>query len=69
MARYLIQSGVTFEFLHSDPRTADVNWTPSLATAIRFGVVDDLDQAAQLIEDHCDRGMALVVDLDMESAQ
>lgn len=68
MSRYLIQSGVTFEFLHSDPRTGDVSWTPSLATAIRFGIADDMDQVAQLVEDHCDRGAALVVDLDMESS-
>lgn len=66
MARYLIQSGLTFQFLHSDPRSGDVSWTPSLATAIRFGVADDLEQVAQLVEDHCDKGMSLVVDLDME---
>ena len=67
MPRYLIQSGVSFEFLHSDPRSGDVAWTPSLATAIRFGVADDMEQVAQLVEDHCDRGAALVVDLDLES--
>lgn len=66
MSRYLIQSGVTFQFLHSDPRSGDVSWTPSLATAIRFGVADDLEQVAQLVEDHCDRGASLVVDLDAE---
>lgn len=68
MARYLIQSGITFEFLHSDPRTGDVCWTPSLLTALRFGVAEDLDQVAQLVEDHCDRGAALVVDLDLEAS-
>lgn len=67
MARFLIQSGITWEFLHVDPRTGDLCWTPSLATAIRFGVADDLDQVAQLQEDHCDRGQTLVIDLDLES--
>ena len=66
MARYLIQSGVTFEYIHSDPRTGDVSWTPSLATAIRFGIADDMEQVAQLVEDHFDRGTAIVVDLDGE---
>jgi len=68
MARYLIQSAITFGFVHSDPRTGDVAFTPSLATAIRFGIVDDMEQVAQLIEDHFDRGTALVVDLDAEYA-
>jgi hypothetical protein len=67
MARYLIQSGVTWEFLHADPRTGDVCWTPSLAAALQFGVIDELDQVAQLQEDHCDRGLSLVVDLDAET--
>lgn len=66
MARFLIQSGVTFQFIHSDPRTGDVNWTPSLATALRFGVASDLDEVAQLVQDHFDRGTALVVDLDAD---
>lgn len=66
MARYLIQSGVTWEFLHSDPRTGDVCWTPSLGAALRFGMVEDMDQVAQLLEDHCDRGQSLVVDLDQD---
>lgn len=61
--RFLIQSGVTFQFLHVDPR-GDVGWTPSLATALRFGVVSDPEEIAQLVEDHFDRGTALVVDLD-----
>lgn len=66
MARYLIQSGVTFEFLHSDPHTGDVAWTRSLLTALRFGTVDDMEQVAQLVEDHCDRGTALIVDLEAD---
>lgn len=67
MARYLIQSAVTWEFLHSDPRTGDVCFTPSLLTALSYGVVEDEDQVAQLVEDHCDRGSTLVVDLDREA--
>lgn len=66
MSRYLIQSGRTFEFLHVHPGTGDIRWTPSLLTAIRCGVIEDEEQVAQLIEDHCDKGAALVVDLDME---
>lgn len=67
MARYLIQSGVTFEFLHACPRSGDVGWTPSLATAIQYGVADDMEQVAQLTEDHCDAGRFLVVNLDAEA--
>lgn len=66
MARLLIQSGVTWEFIHSHPQSGDVSFTPSLLTAMRYGVVEDMEQAAQLIEDHCDRGTALVIDLDGE---
>lgn len=63
--RFLIQSGITFQFLHVDPR-GDVGWTPSLATALRFGVIDDPEQISQLVEDHCDKGTGLIVDLDTE---
>lgn len=66
MARLLIQSGITFQFLAVLP-SGDVGWTPSLLTALRYGVVDDVEQVAQLIEDHCDSGSALVVDLDADS--
>lgn len=66
MPRFLIQSAVTWEFVHQDPRTGDVAFTPSLLTAMRFGVIDDPEQVAQLIEDHCDRGQTVVVDLDPE---
>lgn len=65
--RYLIQSGVTFQFLHVMPQSGDVGWTPSLATALRFGVISDPEDIAQLVEDHCDRGTGLIVDLDTES--
>ena len=64
--RFLIQSGLTFHFLHVDPR-GDVGWTPSLLTALRHGVITDLEEVQQLTEDHCDKGTALVVDLDTES--
>jgi hypothetical protein len=65
MARLLIQSGRTFEFITVLP-SGDVGWTPSLLTALRHGVVDEADQVAQLIEDNCDAGTALVIDLDQE---
>lgn len=65
MARLLIQSGITFQFLTVLP-TGDVGWSPSLLTALRHGVIDEPDQVAQLVDDHCDPGTALVVDLDAE---
>jgi hypothetical protein len=64
MARYLIQSASTFKFLHVSPVSGDVDWTPSLLTAMQFGLVDDEEQVAQLIEDHFDRGSAITIDLD-----
>lgn len=66
MARYLIQSAIDFQFLHASPVTGEVSWTPSLATAIRFGTVSEADQVAELMADHCDHGAALVVDLDAD---
>lgn len=63
MSRFLIQSAETFAFLHVSPRNGDLTWTPSLLTAIRHGVIGDLEEAAQLKADHCDRS-AIVVDLD-----
>ena len=66
MARLLIQSGVSFHFLTLLP-SGDIGWTPSLLTALRYGVIDEADQVAQLVEDHCDHGTALVVDLDAEA--
>lgn len=64
--RAVVQSAETWCFLHWSPRTGGVSWTPSLATAIRFGLVTEAEQAAQLIEDHCDRNAAMVVDLDAD---
>lgn len=62
--RLLIQSTITHQFLHSSPINADVTWTASLHTALVYGLIEDMDQAAQLIDDHCDRGAYVVVDLD-----
>lgn len=67
MSRYLIQSAETFAFLHVSPRNGDVTWTPSLLTAIRHGVTTELEDVAQLKQDHCD-STAIVVDIDQESA-
>lgn len=63
--RYLIQSGVSFQFIHVDAR-GDVGWTPSLAAALRSGVVTDPEEVQQLVEDHFDKGTALIVDLDAD---
>jgi len=64
MSRYLIQSTVDFHYLHSSPLSGDVAWTPSLQTALVYGLVEDEEQVAQLTADHCDRGCFVVVDLD-----
>jgi hypothetical protein len=64
MARLLIQSGRNFQFLHSCPHTGDVAWTPSLSLALRYGLIDDEEQAVQMLDDHCDKGSCVVVDLD-----
>lgn len=64
MSRYLLQSASTFKFLHASPATGDVDWTPSLLTAMQFGIVEDEEQVAQLINDHFDRGSAITIDLD-----
>ena len=63
MSRYLIQSTVDWQFIHSSPINGDVTWTPSLTTALAYGRIDDLDQVAQIAEDHCDRNYYVVVDL------
>lgn len=62
--RLLIQSTIDHHFLYSSPVNGDVTWTPSLHTALVYGLIEDMDQAAQLIEDHCDCGAYVVVDLD-----
>jgi len=68
MARLLIQSAIDHQFLHWSPVTGSVAWTPSLATALVYGVADDMDQVAQLVEDNCE-GPYSVVDLDNVSAR
>lgn len=68
MSRFVIQSAETFFFLHCSPRSGDVGWTPSLLTAIRNqGVFTEPEHVAQMIEDHCDRRGAVVIDLDEDT--
>nr|DAU36232.1 MAG TPA: hypothetical protein [Inoviridae sp.] len=62
--RALIQSTIDFHFLHSSPVNGDIGWTPSLLTALVYGMVTDEEQAAQLVADHADRGHYIVIDLD-----
>lgn len=66
MARLLIQSARSHQFLHHNPATGDVGWTPSLITALQFGVASDYEEAEQLVRDHCDRGTVVVVDVDAD---
>lgn len=63
MARLLIQSAIDHQFLHWSPVSGSVAWTPSLATALVYGIADDIDQVQQLVEDNCD-GPYAVIDLD-----
>lgn len=62
--RALIQSTIDFHFLHTSPINGDIGWTPSLQTALVYGLVMDEEQAKQLCDDHADRGCYVVVDLD-----
>lgn len=62
--RLLIQSARTHEFLHSSPVTGDVSWTPSLSTALEFGVIEDWEEAARMADEYVDRGLAIIVSLD-----
>lgn len=62
--RLIVQSAETFEFLHHSPvEGRGVCWTPSLPAAVRYGICEDLEQAAQLIQDYAD-GPCVVVDLE-----
>ena len=63
MARYLIQSAETFEFLHFSPVRCSIGWTPSLLTALRHGVAPDLETVKQLIDDYSEV-TTIVVNLD-----
>lgn len=62
--RLLIQSARTHQFLHASPVTGDVTWTPSLMTALEFGVVGDWERALEMAEEYCDRGSAIIINLD-----
>lgn len=62
--RALIQSTIDFHFLCSSPINGDMTWTPSLATALAYGLITSEEQASQIAEDHADRGYYIVVDLD-----
>lgn len=64
MSRFVIQSARTHQYLHHNPATGDVGWSPSLVTALQFGVVHDPDEVQQLVDDHCERGLAVVIDID-----
>lgn len=64
MARLLIQSTVDHQFLHWSPVSGSVAWTPSLHTALAYGIAEDAEQVSQLVEDYCDGGAYVVVDLD-----
>lgn len=64
MSRYLIQSTVTGRFLAPSPDDWEPIWVRLLSDA-KFGIVDDLERVAQLIDDYCDFGdSAHVIDLD-----
>lgn len=64
MSRFLIQSTIDHQFLHWSPVVGDVTWTPSLHTALVYGLAEDEEQVQQLVSDHCDGRAYVVVDLD-----
>lgn len=62
--RLLIQSLATGRFLAPSLDDGQPEWVASLREA-GGGVVDDMDAAVQLVEDHCDpEDRPQVVDLD-----
>lgn len=62
--RLLIQSLATRRFLAPSPEDGQPCWVDSLRAA-GAGVVDDMERALQLIEDHCDfDDEPCVIDLD-----
>lgn len=64
MARLLVQSRETGRFLCPSPTGGEPEWVSSLREA-GGGVVADLDQAHQLVHDHCDMDdKPQVIDLD-----
>jgi hypothetical protein len=64
MARLLIQSKATGRFLAPSPEDGQPQWVLSLRE-VGAGVLQDMDQVAQLVEDHCDHDdFPQVIDLD-----
>lgn len=64
VARFLIQSQTTGRFLAPSLTDGQPEWVCSLKQA-GGGVVSDMDDALQLIQDHCDfDDLPQVVDLD-----
>ena len=64
MPRLLIQSRASGRFLAPDPVDNQPRWFVSLRQA-GGGVLDDMERAAQLLEDHTEyEDMAQVIDLD-----
>lgn len=62
MARYVIQSGTTGQFLAPSFRDGEPEWVMLLNEA---GVVDDLEMIQQLVQDHTEPfHRPLVLDLD-----
>lgn len=66
MARFIIQSARTHQFLHFNPATGDVGYTPSLLTALQYGVAYEPEEVQQLITDHGHTGQMVIVDLDAD---
>jgi hypothetical protein len=66
MARYLIQSNESGQFIMPDPDFGGVIWSQSLRDAVAFGVLSDLDQVEQITQDHCDSGAFSVIDIDAD---
>lgn len=64
MARLLIQSTVDFQFLHWSPVSGSVAWTPSFHQAAAYGLIEEEEQVQQLVDDYCDRGCWILIDLD-----
>jgi hypothetical protein len=64
--RALLQSRETGKFLAHEPGSGAVVWVRSLRHALQFGVLDDPEHIAQLVEDHCDIDGADIVFVDQE---
>jgi len=66
MARLVVQSTIDFQFLAFLPTTSSIGWTPSLQTALLYGVAPDAEHAQQIAMDYATPGCYVIVDLDME---